>query len=45
MSEIIREGAVRVGGDLAKGVTLVHAVDSGERVLPSRALARDKFLA
>jgi transposase len=45
MSEVIREGAVRVGVDLAKRVIQVHAVDSGERVLTSRALARDKFLA
>jgi transposase len=45
MSEVIREGAVRVGVDLAKRVIQVHAVDAGERVLTSRALARDKFLA
>ena len=44
MSEVIREGAVRVGVDLAKRVIQVHAVDSGERVLTSRALSRDKFL-
>ena len=45
MSEVIREGAVRVGVDLAKRVIQAHAVDCGERVLTSRALARDKFLA
>jgi transposase len=36
---------VRVGVDLAKRVIQVHAVDCAGRVLASRALARDKFLA
>jgi transposase len=37
--------AVRVGVDLAKRVIQVHAVDANGRVLISRALARDKFIA
>jgi transposase len=45
MTEVIREGAVRVGVDLAKRVIQVHAVDSGGRVLASRALRREQFLA
>jgi transposase len=44
MDKVIREGAVRVGVDLAKRVIQVHAVDASGRVLTSRALARDKFL-
>lgn len=44
MDKVIREGAVRVGVDLAKRVIQVHAVDTGGRVLSSRALARDKFI-
>ena len=33
MDKVIREGAVRVGVDLAKRVIQVHAVDAGDRVL------------
>ena len=44
MDKVIREGAVRVGVDLAKRVIQVHAVDAAGRVLTSRALARDKFI-
>jgi transposase len=40
-----RGQAVRVGVDLAKRVIQVHAVDSAGRVLASRALTRDKFIA
>ncbi len=40
-----RGEAVRVGVDLAKRVIQVHAVDCAGRVLASRALVRDKFLA
>ena len=40
-----RGRAVRVGADLAKRVIQVHAVDAAGRVVVSRALARDKFLA
>ncbi len=40
-----RGQAVRVGVDLAKRVIQVHAVDSAGRVLTSRALSRDKFIA
>ena len=36
---------VRVGVDLAKRVIQVHAVDAQGRVVTSRALARDKFVA
>jgi transposase len=36
---------VRVGVDLAKRVIQVHAVDTAGRVVTSRALARDKFVA
>jgi transposase len=36
---------VRVGVDLAKRVIQVHAVDAAGRVVTSRALARDKFIA
>ena len=41
MDKVIREGAVRVGVDLAKRVIQVHAVDAAGRVLTSRALPRD----
>ena len=44
MDKVIREGAVRVGVDLAKRVIQVHAVDAAGRVLTSRALARAKFI-
>ena len=44
MDKVIREGAVRVGVDLAKRVIQVHAVDGAARVLSSRALRRDKFI-
>ncbi len=43
MDKVIREGAVRVGVDLAKHVIQVHAVDAGGRVLASRALQRARF--
>jgi transposase len=42
---VVRGEAVRVGVDLAKRVLQVHAVDAAGRVLTSRALARDKFIA
>jgi transposase len=49
MSEITRgsggRDVVRVGVDLAKRVIQVHAVDAAGRVVTSRALARDKFMA
>jgi len=44
MDKVIREGAVRVGVDLAKRVIQVHAVDAGGRVVSARALTRDKFI-
>ena len=44
MDKVIREGAVRVGVDLAKRVIQVHAVDAGGRVVSARALRRDKFI-
>ena len=44
MDKVIREGAVRVGVDLAKRVIQVHAVDAGDRVLTNRTLVRDKFI-
>ena len=44
MTEVIREGAVRVGVDLAKRVIQVHAVDAHGRVLTSKALRREQFL-
>ncbi|TDM05000.1 MAG: IS110 family transposase [Ideonella sp. MAG2] len=37
--------AARVGVDLAKRVIQVHAVDAAEKVLLSRSLPREKFLA
>ena len=45
MDKVIREGAVRVGVDLAKRVIQVHAVDGAGRVLSARALARDVLRA
>jgi hypothetical protein len=36
---------VRVGVDLPRRVSQVHAVDAAGHVLGSRALARDKFIA
>ena len=42
---VVRGVAVRVGVDLAKRVIQVHAVDGAGKVLTSRALARDKFVA
>ena len=42
---VVRGEAIRVGVDLAKRVIQVHAVDGAERVLVSRALPRDKFIA
>lgn len=45
MEKITRGQAIRVGVDLAKRVIQVHAVDSAGRLVTSRALARDKFLA
>jgi transposase len=44
MDKVIREGAVRVGVDLAKHVIQVHAVDAAGRVLTSKALTRGKFI-
>ena len=44
MDKVIREGAVRVGVDLAKRVIQVHAVDAAGRVLTAKPLARDKFI-
>jgi transposase len=44
MEKVIREGAVRVGVDLAKRVIQVHAVDGSGRVVTAKALARGKFL-
>ena len=44
MDKVIREGAVRVGVDLAKRVIQVHAVDGAGRVLSARALPRDRFI-
>ena len=44
MDKVIREGAVRVGVDLAKQVIQVHAVDALGRVLTSRVLPRAKFV-
>lgn len=44
MDKVIRDGAVRVGVDLAKRVIQVHAVNALGQVLTSRALSRDKFI-
>ena len=44
MDKVIRDGAVRVGVDLAKRVIQVHAVDAAGRVVTAKALARDKFI-
>ena len=45
MNEITRAPIARVGVDLAKRVIQVHAVDATGRVVMSKALARDKFIA
>jgi transposase len=45
MSEITRDGIVRVGVDLAKQVIQVHAVDAGGRRVDGRPIKRDQFLA
>jgi transposase len=51
VEQITRSGAageariVRVGGDLAKRVIQVHAVDAAGAVVCRRALGRDKFMA
>jgi transposase len=45
MSETIRGAIARVGVDLAKRVIQVHAVDANGRVLITKMLARDKFVA
>jgi transposase len=44
MTEVIREGVVRVGVDLAKRVIQVHAVDASGRIVTSKALRREQFL-
>jgi len=44
VDKVIREGAVRVGVDLAKRVIQVHAVDAVGRVLSARTLVRDRFI-
>ena len=44
MDKVIREGAVRVGVDLAKHVIQVHGVDAAGRVLASKPLVRGKFI-
>jgi len=44
MTEVIREGAARVGVDLAKRVIQVHAVDRASRLITGKALRRDQFL-
>ena len=44
MEKVIREGAIRVGVDLAKRVIQVHGVDAAGRVLTSKAVRRDKFI-
>jgi transposase len=45
MSEITRDGIVRVGVDLAKQVIQVHAVDAGGHRVVGRPIKRDQFLA
>lgn len=45
MAEVIREGAVRVGVDLAKRVIQVHAVDAHGHVVTAKSLRREQFLA
>ena len=45
MDKVIREGAVRVGVDLAQRVMQVHAVDADERMLARHELSRVNFLA
>jgi len=44
MDKVIREGAVRVGVDLAKRVIQVHAVDAAGHVLATKPLARARFI-
>lgn len=44
MEQVTRE-IVRVGVDLAKRVIQVHAVDAAGRVVSSRALSRERFMA
>ena len=44
MDKVIREGAVRVGVDLAKRVIQVHSVDAAGRVLTTKPVARTKFI-
>lgn len=44
MAKVIREGAVRVGVDLAKHVIQVHAVDAAERLVCSKSLRRGQFM-
>ena len=44
MTEVIREGAVRVGVDLAKRVIQVHAVDAAGRLVCSKLLRREQFV-
>ena len=44
IDKVIREGAARVGVDLARRVIQVHAVNAVGRVVRGRALARDKFI-
>ena len=45
MSEITRGEIVRVGVDLAKHFTQVHAVDQAGRTFAAKPLPREKFLA
>lgn len=45
MTEIIRDGAVRVEVDLAKRVIQGHAVDAHGDVVTGTALRREPFLA
>jgi len=45
MSEITRDGIVRVGVDLAKRVIQVHAVDASGRRVVGRPVKPDQFLA
>ena len=44
MDKVIREGAVRVGLDLAMRAIQVHAVDAAGRVLANRTLPRSRFI-
>lgn len=45
MDKVSQEGVTRVGVDLAKRVIQVHSVSERARVIASRALRRDQFLA